>query len=73
MTTAPIEAQAERIVRIAVGDLTTIRPGECLVCYVDRMVAEVECYTTLRFARWFRDHRARRASALERRLGYVGG
>ena len=73
MTSDPVATEAERIVRLVAADLTMIKPGECLVCYVDRMVHEIGCDTTLRFARWFRDRRAPRASALERRLGYVGG
>ena len=73
MTTDSIDARAERIVRLVADDLTMIRAGECLVCYVDRMVAEVGCDNTLRFARWFRDRRAPRATALEGRLGQVGG
>jgi len=42
----------------------------------DPIVAQAErigCDTTLRFAGWFRDRRAPRAVALERRLGDVGG
>lgn len=73
MTADPIAAQAELIVRRAADDLTKVAPGECLLCYVARMVDEVGCDTTLRFARWFRDQRAPRALALERRLGQVGG
>lgn len=73
MTADPIVAQAERIVRLVADDLTLIGPGECLVCYVARMLDEVGCDTTLRFAKWFRDRRAPRGVALERRLGDVGG
>src|SRR5688572_13193504 len=73
MTADPIDAQAEQIVRLVADELTMIRPGECLVCYVDRMVHEVGCDTTLRFATWYRDQRAPRATALRDRLGQVGG
>jgi len=49
------------------------RAGECLLCYVARMVDQFGCDTTLRWARRFRDLRAPTATALERRLGQVGG
>lgn len=73
MTQLPIDLEAEHIVQDATAELLFIRPGECLVCYVDRMVADVGCDTTLRFAMRFRDARAPRATGLSRRLGYVGG
>jgi hypothetical protein len=48
-------------------------PGECLFCYVARMVAQRGCDTTLRWARRWRDLRLPRATGLERRLGARGG
>ena len=47
--------------------------GECLACYVARMLDEFGCDTTLRFAARFGDETALRASGLERRLGNQGG
>jgi len=73
MTANPIDLQAERIVRRASDELLRIGDGECVVCYLDRMVQIIGCDTTLRFARWFRDERAPRATAIERRFGQVGG
>lgn len=45
---------------------------ECLLCYVYRMLQEHDCNGRLRFAAHYRDVRAPRATALERRLGRVG-
>ncbi|WP_245703216.1 DUF2695 domain-containing protein [Raineyella antarctica] len=49
------------------------RPGECLLCYVSRMVLQFGCDNHLRFARQYRDARAPRATGLERRLANAGG
>jgi hypothetical protein len=68
-----IDDQAEQLVRAFAQELTGPRVGECLVCYVARMIDAFGCDTTLRFARSFRDQRAPRATALERRLGNMGG
>jgi hypothetical protein len=46
--------------------ITQPKPGECLNCYVYRML-EFGC-TGLRWAKRYRDLRARRATALDRRL-----
>lgn len=73
MSTIPIDLEAERLVRRVAADLIAIRPGECLVCYVARMLDEFGCRCTLRFAKRYRDAEAPRATALERRLGQVGG
>lgn len=73
MTVIPIDLLAERLVRRASDELLAIRDGECVVCYVNRMVAAFGCNTNLRFARHFRDARAPRATAIERRFGQVGG
>ena len=53
--------------------LTQPRTGECLVCYVARMLDDFGCDTALRFARSYRDQTAPRATGLERRLGNLGG
>ena len=53
--------------------LTSTRGNECLLCYVARLMDEFGCDTTLRWAMRFRDSRAPSATALERRLGQVGG
>lgn len=47
--------------------------GECLYCYVDRMLDEHGCDATLKWATRFRDLRAPRATALEDRLRRRGG
>jgi len=60
-------------VRRAAAGILAVRPGECLCCYVGRLLNEYCCDCTLRFARQYRDAVAPRATALERRLGYVGG
>ena len=73
MSTVPIDLAAERLVRRAGADILAVRPGECLCCYVGRLLDEYGCDCTLRFARQYRDAVAPRATALERRLGYVGG
>ncbi len=48
-------------------------PVECLACYVWRMLDEFGCNATLRWTRRWRDARAPRATALERRLARAGG
>ncbi len=73
MTDTTIDAIAERLLREAAESLTTPSPGECLQCYVARMLDAFGCDRTLRFARRFRDLRAPRATALEGRLAVVGG
>ena len=73
MDDVAIDVQAEQIVRALAHELTDPRVGECLLCYVARMLTAFECDTTLRFARHFRDLTAPRATALERRLGDLGG
>ena len=56
----------ERELRHLAFELTQIKPGECLHCYVFRML-EFGC-TGLCWAKRYRDLRAPRATALERRL-----
>ncbi|MCV2489606.1 DUF2695 domain-containing protein [Geodermatophilus sp. YIM 151500] len=47
--------------------------GECVLCYVDRMLERFGCDTTLRWACRWRDVRLPGATGLERRLGARGG
>src|SRR6476659_373294 len=49
------------------------REGECVLCYVDRMLGQHGCDTTLRWARRWRELRVPRARGLERRLSARGG
>jgi hypothetical protein len=63
---------AEAELRDLASRLTTPAAGECLLCYVHRML-EFGCDNQLRWARRFRDLQAPRATGLEERLGRVGG
>ncbi len=67
-----IDLEAERIVRALSEELLAPRDGECLVCFVDRQLAEHGCNGTHRFALHFRDLRAPRATALARSLSEKG-
>lgn len=62
---------AEAAVQDFAAELTAIRPGECLLCYVWRML-EFGC-TDLRWSKHYRDVRAPQATGLERRLARRGG
>ena len=73
MDDVAIDEQAVWLIRSMARRLTQPRAGECLVCYVARMLDEFGCDTTLRFARNYRDQMAPRATKLERRLGDMGG
>jgi hypothetical protein len=73
MSDLGIDQEAEAIVRASAGELTTPAPGECLACFVVRMLEAFDCDNTLRFARHYRDVRAPRATYLEHRLGAMGG
>ena len=73
MSELEIDQEAEAIVRALAADATEPHPGECLACYVARMLEDFGCDCTLRFTRHYRDLRAPRASGLERRLGSLGG
>ena len=53
--------------------LTAPTEGECLLCFVNRMLTSHGCDTTLRWAKRWRGLRAPRATALERTLGAHGG
>lgn len=62
LTRRPIESPAEVLPE----------PGECLPCFVSRMVAAQGCSDALRWVEQFRVHRANRATALARRLTAQG-
>ena len=51
MDDVAIDEQAVWLIRSMARRLTQPRAGECLVCYVARMLDEFGCDTTLRFAR----------------------
>jgi hypothetical protein len=53
--------------------LSEPRPRECVLCYVDRILAAFGCDTTLRWARRWRDRCRPRSTGLERRLEARGG
>lgn len=71
MTNNQIILDTEAALRTLAEDVTAIRPGECLLCYVWRML-EFGC-RGLHWATRYRDERAPRDSALEERLGQRGG
>jgi hypothetical protein len=71
MNPESVVADAEHELRLLASALTEPRQRECLLCYVYRML-EHGC-TGLRWATLYRDLRAPRATALERRLGQKGG
>ncbi len=48
-------------------------PRECVVCFVERMVVAYGCSNRLHWTALWRDRRAPRATALERRLQGSGG
>ena len=73
MNELTIDQEAEGFVRRTAAALTQPVEGECLLCFVARMLDEIGCDTTLRFATHYRDLRAPRATALEVRLGRMGG
>ena len=73
MDDVAIDEQAVQLMRRMAERLTQPRAGECVVCFVARMLDEFGCDTTLRFARSYRAQRAPRATGLERRLGCMGG
>lgn len=72
MTDTTIAAEAEGLVQALAEELTTPRVGECLACFVLRMLEDFGCDETIRFALRFRDLRAPRATALPTRLGSMG-
>jgi hypothetical protein len=68
----PIVVEAERLVQRLSDALTRPRAGECLCCYVARMLDEFPCDGTHRHALRYRDATAPRATALSSRLRSVG-
>lgn len=66
-------ADLEQELRGIAEQLVEPHPSECLLCFMARVVDEFGCDNTLRWAARFRDRRAPRATALEKRLGDVGG
>lgn len=73
MTERAIDQETELLLQSMADQLTGPRAGECVACYVARMLDEFGCDDTLRFALRFRDLCAPRATALPRRLGQMGG
>lgn len=71
MTADNLVADTEVQLRELATALTDVRAGECLLCYVYRML-EFGC-AGFRWAGRYRDLRAPRATGLERRLGSIGG
>jgi hypothetical protein len=73
MTATDDATPGEWALRDVLGALTDPRAGECLFCYVYRML-EFGCLPDrLTWARRWRDLRAPRATGLERRLEARGG
>lgn len=66
-------ADLEQELRGLAEQLVEPHPSECLLCFMARVVDEFGCDNTLRWATRYRDLRAPRAVALEKRLGQVGG
>jgi hypothetical protein len=73
MDDVAIDQYAEQLLREFARELTHPTSGECLLCYVLRMLNEFDCDNTLRFAVAYRDLSAPRATALESRLASMGG
>jgi hypothetical protein len=67
----PADVEAHLLATAA--ELTAPARGECVFCYVDRMLNAFGCDTSLRWAQRWRDLRMPRATGLERRLGARGG
>ncbi len=72
-TPPPTVEDLERDLRALAASLVDPEDHECLLCFLRRVVADLGCDTTLRWARRYRDLRVPRATGLERRLGDVGG
>jgi len=68
-TTRPIVDEAETLVRQLATELTRVREGECLCCYVARQLDECPCDGTHCHSLRYRDAAAPRATALAERLG----
>lgn len=72
MTAESVISEAEAVLGSVTDDLLGVRDRECLLCYVHRMLGRYGC-SGMRWASHYRDVRAPRATALERRLGQGGG
>lgn len=73
MTDLTIDQEAQLYLELTAEALTGVHDGECLYCYVARMLAEHGCDTSLRWVRRYRDQRVPRATALEGRMESMGG
>ena len=71
MSTNKLIDMTEDELRTMAAGLTDIRVGECMLCYVYRML-EFGC-TGLRWATHYRDVRAPKVRDLDRKLGRMGG
>ena len=71
MDTESLVTDTESELRALSSALTDLHKGECLLCYVHRMLP-LGC-VGLRWATRYRNLRAPRATALEGRLGQKGG
>jgi hypothetical protein len=67
-----IADEAERYLKIVVGEHPDPAPRECLVCYVARMLDLEDCDDTLQWTLRFRDRRSPSATGLEHRLAAKG-
>jgi hypothetical protein len=72
-STRTIADEAEAFVRRTQAEITKPREGECLCCYVIRLLDEFPCDNQLRHALHYRDVVAPRATGLAARLGRIGG
>lgn len=72
MTEITIDRIAEQLVHEAAAAITAPADGECLACFVARMLADFRCDRTLRFARTFRDRSAPLATTMIGQLAAVG-
>lgn len=67
MSETSVAAEAEQYLRAVVE--AEPQEGECLVCFLARMVGEHGCDSSFLWARRFRDLRSPTATGLERRFG----
>jgi hypothetical protein len=68
-----IGIEAEQSIRILSQSLTQVHDGECLYCYLVRMIEEFGCAGTHRFTERWRDAQPRHKPALVRWLQDNGG
>ncbi|WP_022899002.1 DUF2695 domain-containing protein [Humibacter albus] len=68
-----IDSEAEDFVHTMADAITAPLPRECLPCYLDRMLRDLQCDGSLRLTRNYRDATAPRATALEHRVMNGGG